>query len=353
MKINYSYQIKAANQVLQNALNNKYIASVLAACPSSGKTTISHICINKYLKLFPNAKIVILTEGQKVLSKQYLSELDNANVNIDFTYGEFGSNTQVEVGIPQNINKLEINKIDLLVVDECHNYYLENMDQEIIRKFNPTHQIIMTGSPTKFNLHNKVHSTQYGMYYISAEELKKQGVFSGVDLDLIKTKDKKNAHQVIKDAFDKAIKDGANLDKVMIACPTINFAKKVRDYINYHYDRKISFSTSENDKDNKEIEKFKKNITDILIVVDKGILGFNDKEITILFDFKASNNLDSSYQLFARILRIHPNNIRKFYYRITDSDYNNQYKHVIKMMSLMQTNIFKKFTGNNIKLEAL
>jgi superfamily II DNA or RNA helicase len=349
--IDYSYQIKAAQEVLKNALNNKYIASVLAACPSSGKTTISHICINNYLELFPNTNIVILTEGQKILQDQYISELDNANVEINFTYGAFGSNAQVQVGIPQNINKLNLNKIDLLIVDECHNYYLENMDQKIIKRFSPTHQIIMTGSPTKFNLHNKVYSTQYGVYYISAEELQKQGIFSGVDIDLVETKDRKNAHQVIKDALDKAKKDNANLDKIMIACPTINFAKKVKDYLNYHYGDKVSLSTSKDDSNNTEIEKFKKGINKILIVVDKGILGFNDKNITTLFDFKSSYNLDSSYQLFARVLRIHPNNIRKSYYRIADNDYNKQYKHVIKMLALMKTNIFKKFTGNNIELE--
>ena len=137
--MDWSYQEHYAKMVFKHVLDRRLLAGVLAACPSSGKTTISHMIINKYLKIYPNAKVVVLTEGQNTLKDQYLEELEDANVDIDFTYGVFGSDKQVQVGIPQSIHNLKIDTIDLLVVDECQNYFLEEMDQKIIKKYKVKH----------------------------------------------------------------------------------------------------------------------------------------------------------------------------------------------------------------------
>lgn len=349
-QIDFTYQEKAADEVLKNALNNNYIASVLAACPNSGKTTISHIIISKYLKLFPNAKIVVLTEGQNTLKNQYLNELDNPNVPINFTYSTLDSNAQVRVGIPQSIDKLTWDKIDLLIVDECHNYYLEKMDQKIISRFEVKHQIIMTGSPSKFNLHNKDNDTKYGVYYISAEELQENGIFSAVNMNALKVVYKKNAKQTIKEILNYAIKNNEDLSKIMVACPSINYAKQVMDYL-ISIDRKVSLSTSKNDKDNEEIQRFRDGETDVLVIVDRGVLGFNDKNITFLADLKSSDNVDSSFQLFARVLRTHPKDIRKAYYRVTDKGINDQVFMLHKIASLMRKDIFCGYNGRNLKIE--
>ena len=120
--MDYSYQITAADIVLKNALSNKYLASILAACPGSGKTTVSHYVINNYLKMFPKARVLVLTEGQNVLANQYLSELVNPNIPINFSFGPIGSDVQVEVGIPQSINKRSQDTYNLLIIDEALNY---------------------------------------------------------------------------------------------------------------------------------------------------------------------------------------------------------------------------------------
>jgi superfamily II DNA or RNA helicase len=346
-KIDYSYQPIAAKKVLENALDSRYIASVLAACPSSGKTTISHIVINEYLKLFPAANVLVLTEAQKVLQHQFLSELDNPNVSINFTYGTIGSDKQVQVGIPQAIKQLKWDKIDLLVVDECHNWYLEKTDQGIIGKYKPTHQVIMTGSPTKFNRHNRENSTQYGMYYIPADKLQKMGVFSGVDVDVIKVNHKNN----FKYIWETAKQRGANLSKVMVACSSILQADTVGYYLR-QLGIKYTISTSTNDKYGTKIKDFKNGEYDVLIVVNRGILGFNDKMITTLIDIKSSKDIDASYQLFARVLRNHPDNIQKYYCRVSFNNkcsYNNEVLMLHKMVALMDEHNFKNFTGSNLK----
>lgn len=344
-KIDYSYQQEAANKVLENALNNQYLASVLAACPSSGKTTISHIIINKYLELYPDAKILVLTEGQKTLQSQYLTELEDANVEIQFNYGTIGSDTQVQIGLPQGIKQLKWDKIDLLVVDECHNWYLKNTDQGIISKYRPSHQVIMTGSPSKFIKHNQNSKSEYGMYFIPADKLREAGVFAGIDMDVIKVNSKNN----VGDIWNNAKRSGADMTKVMIACSSIIQANTAAYFLR-QIGRKCVVSTSQNDKFNKNINDFKTNKYDVLIVVNRGILGFNDKEITTILDLKSSSNVDASYQLFARALRVHPDDRRKYYFRVATKNYNKEVIMLHKMVALMDEYNFKNFNGSNFQV---
>lgn len=349
MKTNYSYQPKAAEIVLKNLLSGKYIASVLAACPGSGKTTISQMVINRYVAMSSDSKVLVLTEGQNTLKNQYIQELETAHIKIDFSYGDFTSNAQVRVGIPQSIGQIK-DGFDLLVIDEAHNFYFAETVQEIIKKFNPKHIMLMTGSPTKFNLHNEKNLSQYGIHYISAELLQKQGVFSAVNMDVIRVANKKDAAITTARALNFATAKGDDLSKIMVACPSIEFAVVVSSVLG-SFGYRVALSTSKNDQDDQEIARFKAGEADALIVVGKGILGFNDSNITALFDFKSSDNLDSAYQLFARVLRKHSRNVVKSYYRIADKDFNKQVLTLHKMIGLMKTEIFTGFTGKNLKLE--
>ena len=359
MRNKYRYQNIAAEKVLNDAMSGSFKAAVLAACPGAGKTTISHKIINEYLKINPNARILVLTEGQTTLMNQYLDELKNPNIDINFTYGMVGFDVQVSVGIPQNINKLQHN-IDLIIIDEAHNWYLAPTVQKIIENLNPKHQVLMTGTPSAFTKWNDSVSFDFMMFdekkyeitYISAEDLIANGIFSAVDLDVAKINNKKNATNTINKVLVHAMVNNYNLDKIMIACPNIAYAKKVDAFMKLQ-GRKVSLSTSKNDLNSKEIKEFKAGKTDVLIVVGRGILGFNDKEITALFDLRSSTNLNASYQLFARVLRTHPENIKKSYIRIgEEKDFTNQVETIHMLKALMSSEIFKGFTGKNLAVNA-
>lgn len=345
MKTDYSYQIKAADAVLAKALSGKYSASILAACPGAGKTTISQMIINKYVATNPNARILVLTEGKNTLKNQYLEELQNSHIAINFQYGSLESDAQVRVGLPQSINKLSWDKIDMLVVDEAHNFFLAPMVQEIIKKLNPTYKVLMTGSPTQFN-----NNSKYAIYYIAAEELMDKGVFSSVQMDVVRTTNKNSPRQAVADALAQAKKRGDNTSKIMIACPSIDYATEVAFFMKER-GHSIALSHSDNDKEDVQIKRFKSGEANVLIVVGKGILGFNDSNITLLIDLKSSSNLDSSYQLFARVLRKHPSDVTKAYYRIADKDYNKQVITLHKMLALTKREIFTGFTGKNMAVE--
>jgi superfamily II DNA or RNA helicase len=354
MKTDYSYQPKAAEILMSKMLSKKYLATVLAACPGAGKTTISQMVLNSYVAMFPGSKALVLTEGQNTLKNQYISELENSHIKINFSFGDFTTEAQVRVGLPQSISQLK-GGFDLLIVDEAHRFYFAEMIQEIVKKYNPKHILLMTGSPTQFNDHNEKHPTKYGnngkygIHYISAEELQRQGVFSAVNMDVIRVGDRGQAYTSMKLALEVAKSKKDDLSKIMVACPTIAYAYEVKKAL-IAAGYAVSLSTSKNDQDDDQINLFKLGHTNALIVVGKGILGFNDSNITALFDFKSSSNLDTSYQLFARVLRKHPKAVVKSYYRIADKDFNKEVLTLHKMLGLMKTEIFKGFTGKNLKL---
>jgi len=328
----------------------KFIASVLAACPGAGKTTISHIVLNKYFVQSPAARVIVLTEGQNTLKNQYIQELENANVPINFTFGDFKSDAQVRIGLPQSIDQLDWDTVNLIIVDEAHNFYFAEMVQSIIKRFNPPHVMLMTGSPTKFNAHNQTEKTQYGIHYIAVEDLQKMGVFSKVNMDVVKVSNTNNPVEAVAKAMVMAKANKDDMSKIMVACPTIAYAEIVASELK-KYNYTVALSTSENDQDDAQIQSFKAGQANALVVVGKGVLGFNDPNITLLLDFKSSNNLDASYQLFARVLRKHPKGMVKNYYRIGDSDFNKQVLILHKMLGLTQKNIFMGFTGKNMKLD--
>jgi superfamily II DNA or RNA helicase len=345
----YSYQIHSANQVLKNALKFFSKASVLAAAPGSGKTTISQIVISKYLKKFPQAKVLVLTHGQTLLKDQYIDSLNNPNVEIDFTYGAFDSDAQVRVGLPQSIKKLEWNKVDLLVVDECHEFYLRPMVQGILRDLKPTHQVLLTGSPSEFNRLKK-EGKKYEITYICGNDLMDNNVFSNVEMDVVPIKNKKNAKENLCKMLDHAKRKGEDLSKIMVAVKTIKDANIVSEYLK-SIGRNVALSTSKDDRNNLVVNEFKAGKFDALVVVCRGILGFSDNNITGLFDLRRSSDVDISNQLFARVLRKHPNNVKKFYYRYGDKktkDFNSQVIMLHKIKAMMRRDLFRAYDGTNM-----
>lgn len=350
---NYSYQIHAANKVFKDALGMFNKAAVLAGVPGCGKTTISHIVISRYLKKYPNARIVVLTHGQNILKNQYIESLEDAHVPIDFTFGEFDSGAQVLVGLPHSIKKLPLNKVDLLVVDECHEYYLKPMVQRILKAIKPKHQVLLTGSPSEFNLLKK-QGERYAITYICGNDLMDNDVFSAVEMDVVPVQYKKNSREALHSMLDHANKKGKDLSKIMVAVKTVNEAKNVSYYLR-SIGRKVALSTHKNDRNNTMIKDFKNGEYDALVVVMRGILGFSDNNITGLFDLRCSDSVDISNQLFARVLRKHPDNIQKFYYRCGEKrkDFNDQVIMLHKIKAMMRKDIFVKYNGHNMTVEVL
>ena len=189
------------------------------------------------------------------------------------------------------------------------------------------------------------------MYYISGQEMQEREVFSGVDMGVVKT-DKKDVVGRFCDMWNHALRNGKNLNKVMIAVKTIDEAIELNKYLSGVWNRTVGFSTSENDKDSKIIKEFKAGRLDALIVVNRGILGFSDNYVTGMFDLRCSQNPEVANQLFARVLRVHPEDVFKFYYRFASSkNFNREVINLHKIKALLRRDIFTTYNGKNMNVE--
>jgi adenylate kinase len=346
---NYSFQITIADEILRNTLKQGVEAAVLAAAPGSGKTTISQLVIQKYLQQNRIARILVLTHGQNLLKNQYIESLISPNFEINFSFGTLNSSAQVRVGLPQSIKQLDWDCIDLLVVDECHEFYLKPMVQKIVKALKPKHQVLLTGSPSKFNK-LKAQGKKYEITYVAGEQLFDYDIFSAVEMDVVPVEYKGNAGQCILKMLEFAKAKNKNLSKIMVAVKNIEEARNVAYYLG-KIGRSIALSTCKNDRDSLAVKDFKNNKYDTLVVVQRGILGFSDNYITGVFDLRCSEDVDISNQLFARVLRKHPDNVEKFYYRCGDKktkDFNDQVVMLHKIKAMMTRSIFNRYDGDNL-----
>jgi len=349
MEADYSYQTTITTKLIKDLKKDQYSACLLAAYPGSGKTTISHMVLNEYLSENPNNRVLVLTHGQNLLKNQYINELKKPNVPINFEYGVLGENKQVTIAIPQSRKRIK-GDIDFLVVDEAHHYYNAKMVQDIIKKHNIKKILLMTGTPSAFIEYNKwvegTSAKQVKIHSISAEELIPNGIYSSVEVMAISTENPTKACS-IHDCFKEAKKNNYNLDKIMVACKTIKEAEGVAEILTTQYGRKVSLTTSKNDPDNEYLDGFKEGRTDALVVVGRGLLGFNDVNLTCIFDLKDTYNVDNVNQLIARVLRKSPSNCAKFYMRtcgVGDEQYS--YKLLKLIIRLINKEFFEIYDGD-------
>ena len=140
---------------------------VLALCPNGGKTEISIDVIERYLKLFPKNKVLVLTHSTNVLLNNFYERLESMDVS--FTYSNlFEPNASVHLCIPANQHKLK-GKYDFIIVDEAHENYLADRVQKIIEKFKPSKQLMLTGTPSKF-----IQEGGYDIFAIALDELNEE-----------------------------------------------------------------------------------------------------------------------------------------------------------------------------------
>ena len=256
---------------------------------------------------------------------------------------------QVMVGLPHSRHKIASENIDLLIVDEAHHFFTATMVQSIVKKYRIKHILLMTGSPSKFVMYNNlVFATKdrpIKTYFISAEDLMDNNVFSHATLDMAFTDDIDKS-EGIYDMMEKAQDRNYNLSKIMVVCRRIKQAQGIAKILEEQYGRKVSLSTSIDDTENTAIDNFKKNHTDALVVVNRGILGFNDPMLTTVLDLKQSDSIDVVNQLVARVLRKHPQDIDKAYikgcYEEDKMDNLDVLKAVVK---LLDRSYFESFDG--------
>ena len=141
--------------------------------------------------------------------------------------------------------------------------------------------------------------------------------------------------------------DQPELEKTMVICSSQAQALDVERYFTLKK-QMVALSTSDTDADSGAIKFFTDHEDcNVLVVVNRGILGFDCPEIVNLLDLKCSYNPDVIMQYLARIFRLHPTRkITKRYIRAMNGDRIIDEWHIMNfMVNLMESNNFITFDG--------
>lgn len=363
---------------------------VMAMCPNSGKTFTSIKLVEDLLDSGSFKKVLVLAHATTVLRSQFYQSI--VDIQPNFTFKEISpedksTDAQVLVAIPQGLKNVNLKGVDLLIVDEAHEWYLTAEGKEFRKTLNPKHQILLTGTPSKFIYENSKKPGSYkinlvAMSDIPADNMANAQVFICSSKYDIKEEDYNDSEEVngaykfkkkqTEDTLDlfleqmhkflkmKTITSLDNLfpmsfdklHKTMFACKSQQQAKQVADYLN----RKgvnVLVSTEDNDKNSENINKFVEDSSvKVLVVVNRGILGFNLPTLANVVDMTGTRNLDRMYQLFSRITRTDKNIDVKRYFKIAPAEEVEYTDYVTSaMLSLIHRDNIEVYNGKNFRTD--
>jgi superfamily II DNA or RNA helicase len=400
----YPYQSNLLIQIEQ-FIQASSLPVVLAASCGAGKTFMSIYFAEKYLKVHPEAKILVLTHGQTILRSQYHENLkvqDPAFSYKEITKGKdlakYYNKKQVFITLPQTLKGVPIPKFDLVIVDEAHQFYFatfkgkEGLVPKIIKQAVPQHQLLLTGTPSPFIARNTPTKTEFNILTLPMSELLKEGAITDVLVELASTtypisgedynqegnlkesfkfenmdttttldtlleKIHKRLKSVVKSnpaiysalpIFIDWVSTLKSLEKTMFACHSQEQARQVAKYFT---DKgiNVALSTSDDDIDAEQVNRFigEKDCS-ILVVVGRGVLGFNYEELVNVVDMTGSQNIDRIFQLMARVVRKHPKGFKKLFFKIVPKTMASYFEHLMTgVLCLTCEEWYTKYNGHN------
>lgn len=368
-----------------------YDITVLALAPSGGKTEISIDVIERYIKANLNLRVLVLTHSTNILKDNYMDRLDNLEVS--FTYSsDLNSEAQVHICLPHSEFKLKGRKYGLVIVDEAHENYFANRVQRILEDVKPEKQVLLTGSPSGF-----IKKGNYKIYTLGANQIpeeylaklqvelvvsdykfskelnsdynvKNEYVFvkkqteSTLEAILLKLLDRLKLNltasefnevntinkvtKFVKSSWGSIYK---KIGKTIIVCKRIEQANDINEILLKNGVNSI-LSHSELDE-GENVQDFKDNKYDVLVVVNRAKLGYNDVDLMNIIDMSGTHNPDMINQIYSRVLRGNPD-MQKYYLKITTKEYGMMdftTACVNASLMLTDTKYLSTFNGDNFK----
>jgi superfamily II DNA or RNA helicase len=347
-------------------LKSDFEKLVLAMCPSSGKTETIIYYIDYLYSQNKNIKVLVLPHSTNVLLNNFYERLTQKNVAFSYST-DTSVDCNVHIVLPQSYLKIK-DQYNLLVVDEAHENYFANTIQNIISKIKPKKQILLTGTPYKF-----IGKNDFKIHFLALNELNKNTI-PKLRVDIIESNydwnGNYNFNRELKKNFEfnntdtKATLDktfefifnrnnSKSISKTLIVCNNIQQSKYVNNYLDNI--GLISYvSNSENDTKSELVQDFKQNKINILIVVNRARMGYDDVDLINLIDMSGTLNPNIIYQMIARCLR-GSNDIQKYYIRLTSKKDETLNSEIATNLALMLTdkNYISKFNGKNFNNQAI
>lgn len=409
----YSERTHQKEFLTNGKFDNSRKPFVLAAGTSAGKGPMSIMWLEGFYSnpnnknkqtLFVSASKTILRDNIHNVLKGFKPSFSYSIVKDKKTLvAALERNAQVLILIPQTIRtyyKL-LPKMHNFILDEAHEWYFaknRNSNKEtdlgrILKHTQPKKQLLLTGTPSKFN----AKADDYNFQYVPVMDLYDAGLVSNVKMEIVsstydfkandwkgtygslkenKTNSKKQAEEALIAVCNEMInklknplKDWHNinnvtknsigklfsyLDKTIIYTHSLSQANKFYEILNSKKELKgkVLSSHSENDKYSIDFNKFKTDSNyNILIAVDRGRIGFDMPELFNIVDFTLTQNLDMLLQMYGRLLRI--SNIQpkkqKIYFKVATKNTADYFVDLMTAM-LCLTNLewYSKYNGKNM-----
>jgi len=410
----YGYQIEA-NKKIKELFKTANKICFAASC-GAGKNYMAIGYIDDYLQENPEAKVLVLTHGQVILRSQFesacnqfesacqklSSNFKKATVVKSSDMKKYYDNHNVIIAIPQSLKKLgkAVPHFDLVVIDEGHQFYFADggMVETIIKSSGAKKQLALTGTPSPY-VRNKwpiisipmnslfpkyiedvivelaassylVKFDDYDLTNGEIKEEKQEGVLTGqatsetLDslLDFVYKRCRMiwSKHPSVANVFMKGAPDWVvafkALKKTLIACKSQKQARYVQEYFNKKgVQTLISISDDQDATDAQEsFEQFKSSNVPVLIVVGRGVLGFNYPDLANVIDMTCSTNIDRVFQLMSRLVRKPKEDInQKLFLKIVPDLFQNHkgqdyFHHVMTaVLCLTDEYWFTKYNGKN------
>jgi hypothetical protein len=400
--------------------------NVLAFSPAGGKTNTIIIYLEILHRLGILGKTLLFSAAESLLKRNMQISLEEFKPNFsyiivnktdDIKKGK-KDNVDVFISLPQmfternKANSKLLPKIELLVTDEAHIWFLKNTIQKFIKEKGITKFVELTGSPYIFNLANDISKERgvkstYRIHYVTTNDLLSRNRIKNVNLQMIttpaynfsnksfiggtangnlignQTKGKaKNRHaliDVLNGMLEKCnynckipiIKNKTNLGLVskawyvvgnmfesmgqtIITTDSIEMCDEFYKVFSENgLDNKLLKSHSKCDPNSKNFELFEAepNKYKILIVVDRGQLGYNYLELFNIVDFTFGTNIIKLHQLLNRVTRkskLNPNK-DKIFFKVATNELEGWYKVVMTVvLHLCEKNWYERYNTKNL-----
>jgi superfamily II DNA or RNA helicase len=376
---------------------------VLAAGTSAGKTLTSLIQLEIFYSIPENIKKItlIISSSKTILRDNFANALEEFNPS--FSYYVVSNKKELEeaikdgyqviVVLPQTLNnnyKL-LPKVTNFILDEAHQWYFKPTIQKIIKQCKPTRQLLLTGTPSRFN----AKANDFEFYYVPVMDLYENDLVSNIKIEVVsssydlkyndwnndtgvlksnKTDSPTKSKEAFKMVCDEMILKlrgrlgnkylanlrGANkisalfndLKKTIIFCHSLKQANAFYKELSSMkgLNDMVLLSHSENDRDSEYFEMFR---TDsqykVLVAVDRGKLGYNLPDLFNVVDFSMTQSLDMILQMMGRILRLSDKNNEKIYFKVATK---NTAGYFVDLMTaalcLFKIEWYSKFNGKNM-----
>jgi superfamily II DNA or RNA helicase len=345
-KADYSYQKDIVQKIMTSLGAEKCPSIVLAAGCGAGKTRMATEVIGLFRS--EGRRVLVLTHGQKILRTQFAKSIAEAGLkaNVVTTAADYDRTAGLVVALPHSLRHLsarQFGQFDLVVIDEAHQFYMTEagMVEGLLRQAKPKRELLLTATPSPFVRANKEakDAGQEAFYEIIALpqiDLIDYGVIVDPEIGLIRTsaynytaKDysnddqllkgvrfgRKATHAVMKTVFaslpaiigKEALSSDArvanHLGKIMVATAS---TAQARDVVTWLGKMKIKavLSTAADDDKATQIAAFKQDpAIKVLVVVMRGVLGFDFPGMGAAIDLSGTLNPDRIFQFLNRVSR--------------------------------------------------